>query len=72
MAAARVHQQWRPEILKFERQGLSADTLTKLTSLGYKLASEGGIAWVHAIERFPNGRVWGVPDLRAEGTAEAE
>lgn len=72
VAAARVHQQWRPEELRFERQGLSTDTLEKLTALGHHLASKGTIAKVHAIERFPNGRTWGVPDFRAEGAAVAE
>lgn len=72
VAAARVHQQWRPEELRFERQGLSADTLEKLRALGHNLVSKSSIAKVHAIERFPNGRTWGVPDFRAEGAAVAE
>jgi hypothetical protein len=27
---------------------------------------------MHALERFPNGRVWGVADPRGEGAAIAE
>ncbi len=72
VAAPRVHQQWAPEELKFERQGFSLDTLSKLTALGHKMVSKPSIAKVHAIERFPNGRTWGVPDFRAEGAAVAE
>ena len=72
VAAPRVHQQWRPEELKFERQGYSPDTLQELARLGHKLVPKPSIAKVHAIERFPNGRTWGVPDFRAEGAAVAE
>jgi gamma-glutamyltranspeptidase/glutathione hydrolase len=72
VAAARVHQQWRPEELKFERQGLSVDTLSKLAGLGHKLSSKDSLAKVHAIERFANGRTWGVADPRGEGGAAAE
>lgn len=70
--AARVHQQWRPEELKFERQGLSVDTLSRLAARGHKLSSKDSLAKVHAIERFVNGRTWGVADPRGEGGAAPE
>jgi gamma-glutamyltranspeptidase/glutathione hydrolase len=72
VAAARVHQQWRPDELRFERQGLSSDTLARLAEKGHTLVSKGAIARVHAIERFGNGRTWGVPDFRGEGGGAAE
>jgi gamma-glutamyltranspeptidase/glutathione hydrolase len=73
VTAARIHEQWKPAILKYETPGLSEDTAAKLRALGYTIAPERyDVARVHAIERFTNGRVWGVADPRGEGKAVAE
>jgi gamma-glutamyltranspeptidase/glutathione hydrolase len=72
VAAPRIHQQWKPEELKLERQGFSEDTRERLGKMGWKLKESASLARVHALERFPNGRVWGAPDFRGEGTAVAE
>lgn len=70
--AARVHQQWRPVELRLERQAFGSDTRQKLMGLGYAIQDAASLAKVHALERFPNGRVWGVPDRRGEGAAAAQ
>jgi gamma-glutamyltranspeptidase/glutathione hydrolase len=72
VAAPRVHQQWKPAKLRLERYGFSTDTRQKLLDLGYELEYGPALARGHAVERFPNGRTWGVPDFRAEGAAVAE
>ena len=46
--AARFHHQWLPDVVKFERNGLSPDTLAILRAQGHKLESieEQGVAEV--------------------------
>lgn len=70
--APRFHHQWRPLDLKIETHGFSPDVYKHLSKMGYKLKQVPSIARINALERFENGRVWGVPDLRAEGVAIAE
>ncbi|MGK5083051.1 gamma-glutamyltransferase [Bdellovibrionota bacterium FG-1] len=72
VAASRLHQQWRPAAIKLERYGFSTDTRRRLVEMGYSLEDVTASAKVHALERFPNGRVWGAPDFRGEGAAVAE
>jgi gamma-glutamyltranspeptidase/glutathione hydrolase len=74
VAAPRIHEQWKPPALKYDTPGISEDTVAKLRALGYSVVPEerSDIARIHAIERFPNGRVWGVADPRGEGNAVAE
>jgi gamma-glutamyltranspeptidase/glutathione hydrolase len=71
VAAPRIHQQWRPRELMVER-GLSRDIRDGLERYGYTLSDKISMAKVHALERFSDGRAWGVPDPRGEGAAVAE
>jgi len=76
--APRLHDQWRPPTLFLEAFGFSPETRKRLAQMGYKIqettsAQEGhAINQMNALERFPDGRVWGAPDPRGEGAAEAE
>jgi gamma-glutamyltranspeptidase/glutathione hydrolase len=72
VAAARVHHQWKPSHVRIERNTFSPETQEKLRLLGYSLEAGNGLAVVHALERFPDGRVVGAPDPRGEGAAIAE
>jgi gamma-glutamyltranspeptidase/glutathione hydrolase len=72
VSAARIHHQWKPTIVRYERNGFPAETLERLRTLGYSLEPSNGLAVVHALERTPSGRVVGVPDPRGEGFAAAE
>jgi len=70
--AQRFHHQWKPKVVFLERFGFSADTRNVLLDMGYEVKETTGCGRIHALERLPNGRTWGVPDHRAEGVAVAE
>lgn len=72
IAAARFHQQWKPSTLRIERHGFGLEVRQKLESMGYQLEEVAAVGRMAGIERFASGRVWGVPDRRAEGAAVAE
>jgi gamma-glutamyltranspeptidase/glutathione hydrolase len=72
VAFPRFHHQWKPDILKAEKFGLSPETESALKILGYQLDTVTAIAKTHSLERFPNGRIWGAADPRGEGAAVAE
>ena len=69
--APRTHHQWLPDRLQIEGNGVSADTLAKLKSLGHDVRMQGtqGSAqsiWFHPI----TGTAFGVADMRGD-TAKA-
>jgi len=68
----RFHEQWKPDLLTVESNGFGADTIQKLKAMGWKIEEESALGRMAAIERFPNGRTWGVVDHRTEGSAVAE
>lgn len=72
MAAPRFHHQWVPERLFVEKFGFPVEVTRALSRKGHELKETEGVAVVHALERFPSGRVWGAPDRRGEGAAVAE
>lgn len=51
--ASRVHLQWIPDELRIEKNGLSADTIAKLTTMGYKVQVRGNMGDVNAIMVVP-------------------
>lgn len=71
VSAPRVHHQWKPDAIQIE-PGIPADVLRELIAMGYEVKPSSGAGRLHAIERFPNGRVWGVSDPRTEGAAIAQ
>jgi gamma-glutamyltranspeptidase / glutathione hydrolase len=72
VAAARFHHQWKPRELRLERYGFPAEVREALAKRGWALGDVASTAVIHALERYPNGRVWGGPDHRGEGVAVAE
>jgi gamma-glutamyltranspeptidase/glutathione hydrolase len=72
VAAPRVHDQWKPNEVRVETYGFAPDVLRTLQQMGYKVERSPALAKMHALERFPNGRTWGVADPRGEGAAVAE
>jgi gamma-glutamyltranspeptidase / glutathione hydrolase len=73
IVASRIHEQWKPSTLRYERPGLSEETVRALRDRGWTITPEDyDIAKVHALERFESGRVWGITDPRGEGAAVAE
>jgi gamma-glutamyltranspeptidase/glutathione hydrolase len=55
--APRVHLQWIPDELRIEKNGLSADTIEKLTAMGYKVQVRGNMGDVNAIMVDPKTKV---------------
>ncbi len=67
----RFHQQWKPGELMLE-PGFSSEARAALGGIGWPLKDITASGRMAVIERFPNGRSWGVSDLRTEGAAVAE
>lgn len=72
MAFGRVHHQWRPLHALYEKNAFAPEVLGSLRARGWEMKETNGVGKLQAIERFENGRVWGVPDPRTEGVAVRE
>jgi gamma-glutamyltranspeptidase/glutathione hydrolase len=69
VAAPRIHHQALPDIIRYERGGLSESTVTALRGMGHHVEMRRGTSGiVAAIQRTPAGWV-GVPDPRYAGGA---
>lgn len=68
--APRVHHQWLPDVLRFEKYGLAADVVKAIEQRGHKL-EVNGIGMVHAVRVDPaTGTRLGASDSRsADGKA---
>jgi gamma-glutamyltranspeptidase/glutathione hydrolase len=66
--APRLHHQWRPDEVYYERFGLSPDTTKSLTEMGYRLIEQRPWGAVELIE-IANGRLYGASDSRRPGGA---
>lgn len=63
----RIHHQWLPDQIKYERGGISESTLKELAKIGHGVAAVTSIGDVQAIAREADGSLEGVSDTRAEG-----
>jgi gamma-glutamyltranspeptidase/glutathione hydrolase len=61
--APRLHHQWLPDEVFYERAGLTPDTVAELSGIGYKLVEQRPWGAVELIE-IANGRLYGVSDPR--------
>ena len=61
--APRLHHQWLPDEVAYERAGLTPDTVAELSGIGYKLVDQRPWGAVELIE-IANGRLYGVSDPR--------
>jgi gamma-glutamyltranspeptidase/glutathione hydrolase len=68
--APRLHHQAQPEDVYFERSGLSPETVTQLTAIGYKLVEQRPWGAVELIE-IANRRLRGTSDSRLPAGAAA-
>jgi gamma-glutamyltranspeptidase/glutathione hydrolase len=59
----RLHHQWLPDEVAYERSGLAPETIGALTGMGYKLVEQRPWGAVELIE-ITNGRLYGVNDPR--------
>ncbi len=68
--APRIHHQWLPDRIDFERFAISMDVLEKLQRMGHVLMECAYESEAHAILRDENsGFYWGAVDPRFEGKA---
>ncbi|MBI2711402.1 MAG: gamma-glutamyltransferase [Bdellovibrio sp.] len=72
VAAPRFHHQWKPEAVVLETNGFTLETHKALKEKGYTFGQWNIRGLIHAIRRYPNGRVWGVADPRGEGASAGE
>jgi gamma-glutamyltranspeptidase/glutathione hydrolase len=56
--APRVHLQWIPDELRIEKNGLNADTVEKLTAMGYKVQVRANMGDVNAIMVDPKTKLF--------------
>ena len=61
--APRLHHQWRPDEVYYERSGLPPETVKPLAEMGYKLVEQRPWGAVELIE-IANGRLYGASDSR--------
>jgi gamma-glutamyltranspeptidase / glutathione hydrolase len=61
--APRLHHQWRPDEVYFERSGLSPEVVKSLAEMGYKLIEQRPWGAVELIEVL-NGHLYGASDSR--------
>lgn len=68
--APRIHHQWLPDQIYYEKYGLSADTISILSSFGHKFVDRpGNIASATAIMIDKDGVRLGAIDSRSDGAA---
>ncbi|MGE0615838.1 MAG: gamma-glutamyltransferase [Bacteriovoracia bacterium] len=72
MHLPRIHHQWKPARVLFEKGAYPASIRESLRDMGYAVEESAGSGIIHALERQPGGRVWGVPEPRGEGAAVSE
>ncbi len=70
VTSPRFHDQWTPDLLSFEREGFSSDTIEKLRQAGYPVSFRDSMGDCEAIEIAPqSGWRFGASDPRADGKA---
>lgn len=67
--AGRVHHQWLPDEISYERNFLAPDVLQALEAMGYKLSPTGSIGIAAGIQRWEDGMYAGWCDRRSGGAA---
>jgi gamma-glutamyltranspeptidase/glutathione hydrolase len=63
----RLHHQWLPDRLEAEPDALAPETLAELERRGHTLKTTTTTAKIHAVHRFPGGRVEAAADPRGSG-----
>jgi gamma-glutamyltranspeptidase / glutathione hydrolase len=70
--APRIHHQWKPDQVLFEKYGFSLEVQENLKKKGFFIEEVPTLGKVHALEHFPDGRTHGVADPRGEGSVVSE
>ena len=69
VAAKRVHSQWLPDVVMYERGGLTGETLKTLEGMGHKMLDRGNIGRVDAVKVLKTGKLEGGADPRGDDQA---
>ena len=62
--AARLHHQWLPDTVRIEQNGVTAEVLATLKSMGHDASAQGRQGDAHSIWIAPDGTPYGVNDTR--------
>jgi len=69
VTAKRVHSQWLPDEIRYEKEALSEKVLARLRRMGHKTTESSPIGRVDAILVLPDGQLEGGADPRGDDTA---
>jgi len=69
VSAKRVHSQWLPDEIRYEKDALSNKTVKQLQQKGHTLKETGNMGRVDAVLVLPNGQLEGGADPRGDDTA---
>ena len=67
----RVHHQWLPDLIFYEKNKFSQETLLGLSERGYQLVEKYSIGEANCIQITPNGIKFGAADSRRGASAMA-
>jgi gamma-glutamyltranspeptidase/glutathione hydrolase len=67
--AGRVHHQWLPDWISFEKSAVDSLTLSELRKMGHTLKEREAIGSINAIIVLPNGKKAGAADKRGNNSA---
>lgn len=67
--AKRVHSQWLPDTIMFEKDALTEQVIKELSTMGHKMLSRGNIGRVNAVKVLDNGKLEGGADPRGDDLA---
>lgn len=67
--AKRIHSQWKPDVIMYEKDALTEEVSARLKKMGHKLQDKGNIGRVDAVKVLDNGQLEGGADPRGNDTA---
>lgn len=69
VSAKRVHSQWLPDVIMYEKDALPEEVINKLSTMGHKMLDRGNIGRVDAVKVLNNGKLEGAADPRGDDLA---
>ncbi len=69
VSAKRVHSQWLPDVIMFEKDALNEGVIKKLEEMGHKMLERGNIGRVDAVKVLDDGKLEGGADPRGDDLA---
>jgi len=69
VSAKRIHSQWLPDEIRYEKDALSEKVLKRLQKMGHKTTETNSMGRVDAILVLPNGKLEGGADPRGDDSA---